>query len=289
MWLKQILEWLHKSKNAQEFVETLKIDLFENEIIVLTPKGDPISLPEGATPVDFAYAVHTGIGNKCSKAKVNDRIEPLDHHLNSGDVVEIVTQNNARPSRHWLNFTVTSKAKSKIRSALGIEPDHKREQRRTGEAEEPRLSSLRYIRIEGRKAPLKLSKCCEPHFGDHIIGLLTKEGKITIHKPNCVNVHTLDKSKQVKLSWIEPEELHFRKLRVYVSERPGILAELLNLLATEKVNVKSVNTRVKKKKIILTFNIETKEESELDSIAEKLRRVKDVTDIRVDAGPTIAG
>jgi GTP pyrophosphokinase len=289
MWLKQILDWLHKSKNARDFVETLKIDLFENEIIVLTPQGDPISLPEGATAVDFAYAVHTGIGNHCSKVKVNNRVEPLDHPLNSGDVVEIVTQNNAKPSRNWLNFVVTSKAKSKIRSSLGIEPDRRpRELRRPAKPEELKLPLLEYVHIEGKKAPLRLSRCCEPNIGDQIVGLQTKEGKITVHKLGCINVHSLDKSKQVKLTWIEPEELHLRKLRVYVSERPRILADLLNLLATEKVSVKSVNTRTRKKKIMLTFKIEAEKQSEIDNIIEKLRRVKDVTDIRVDSSTQLS-
>lgn len=284
MWIKQILGWLRESKNAEDFLETLKIDLFQNEIIVLTPKGDPISLPEGATCVDFAYAVHTGIGNHCSKAKVNERVEPLDHQLNSGDVVEIITQNNAKPSRNWLNFVITSKAKSKIRSFLGIEPDRRPKEPVAEKAKELRLPLLQYIKIEGKKAPLRLSKCCEPKLGDEIVGLRTKEGKITIHKKDCVNVHSLDKSKQVGLSWLEPAKIHVRKLRVYVSERPGILADLLNLLATEKVQVKSVNTRTRKKNVMLTFKIDSKEPSELDRIVDKLRRVKDVTDIRVDTG-----
>ncbi|MBU2561377.1 MAG: bifunctional (p)ppGpp synthetase/guanosine-3',5'-bis(diphosphate) 3'-pyrophosphohydrolase [Nanoarchaeota archaeon] len=287
MWLRQILEWLRKSKNATEFVETLKIDLFENEIIVLTPKGDPISLPEGATPVDFAYAVHTSIGNHCSKAKVNDRIEPLDYRLNSGDVVEIVTQNNARPSRNWLNFVVTSKAKSKIRSYLGIEVDHRAKEARKEEVkEELRMPLQNYIIVEGKKAPIRMSKCCEPRLGDPIVGLYTKEGKITVHKEGCVNIHAVDESKRVRLSWAEPEDQNVRKLRVYVSERPGILADLLNLLATEKVNVKSVNTRVKKKKIMLTFKIESKDNSVVKDIAEKLRKIKDVTDIKFDDEPS---
>jgi GTP pyrophosphokinase len=279
MWLKQILEWLRKSKNATEFVENLKIDLFENEIIVLTPKGDPISLPEKATPVDFAYAVHTGIGNHCSKAKVNDRIVPLDHQLHSGDMVEIITQNNSNPSRNWLNFVITAKAKSKIRAALGIEPDH-RIREKPGEEFELKQPLVEYIRVEGKKAQLKLSKCCEVKFGDPIVAYYTKDGKITVHKKGCVNIHALDTSKEAKVSWLQPEGLNVRKLRVYVSERPGILADLLNLLATEKVNVKSVNTRLRKKKIMLTFKIEVKDKAELDGIIEKLKKLKDVTDIR---------
>jgi len=283
MWLKQILEWIRNSKNASEFVETLKIDLFENEIIVLTPKGDPISLPEGATPVDFGYAVHTGIGNKCSKAKVNDRVEPLDHPLNSGDVVEIITQKNARPSRHWLNFVVTSKAKSKIRAALGIEPDRRPKEPRDDADDKFRKPMQDYIQIDGKKsAPIKMSGCCDAQFGDEIVGLLTKEGKITVHKKDCLNVHAVDSSRQVALSWKEPEDMNVRKLRVYVSERPGMLADILNLMAEEKVHVKSVNTRVKKKKIMLTFKLEIKDKAKLKHVTDRIRRVKDVKDIKVD-------
>lgn len=285
MWLKQILEWMRKSKNASDFVETLKIDLFENEIIVLTPKGDPISLPEGATPVDFAYAVHTSIGHHCSKAKVNNRVEPLDHQLNSGDVVDILMQKNAHPSRNWLNFVVTSKAKSKIRSFLGIEIDHRpKEARKRTEEDKGKLDLPlhEYIRIEGKKAHLKMSGCCEAKMGDSIIGLKTKDGKITVHKSDCINLHTVDKSKHVRLSWIEPEDANVRKLRVFVSERPDMLADLLNLLSLEKVNVKSVNTRIKKKKIMLTFKIIVDDDEHMKRILDKMRRIKDVTDIKLD-------
>jgi GTP pyrophosphokinase len=280
MWLKQILEWLQKSKNAQEFVETLKIDLFENEIIVLTPKGDPISLPDGATCVDFAYAVHTGIGNRCSKAKVNNRIEPLDYQLHSGDVVEIITQNNAQPSRNWLNFVITSKAKSKIRVYLGIEPD-----RRIKEMKEEvvlKAPSLNLIKIEGKKAPLRLSKCCEPKIGEDIVGLRTKDSKITVHKLSCPNIHTLDESKQIKLSWLTPADKNLRKIRIYVTERPAVLAEILNLFAAEKINVTSVNTRAKKKKIILSFKIMIEEKERLDRLVERISSIGDVSDIKVD-------
>lgn len=285
MWLKQILEWMRKSKNASDFVETLKIDLFENEIIVLTPKGDPISLPEGATPVDFGYAVHTGVGQHCSKAKVNNRVEPLDHQLNSGDVVDIIVQKNAHPSRNWLKFVVTSKAKSKIRSYLGIEPDNRPKETRKrleSQKEKQKLPLQDYIQIEGKKAVLKISGCCEPYFGDNIIGLQTKDGKITVHKKDCLNVHTVDKSKHVKLFWIEPEDFNIRKLRVYVSERPNMLADLLNLLSLEKVNVKSVNTRIKKKKIVLTFKIDMEDKSKMNRVVEQMRKIKDVTDIKID-------
>jgi guanosine-3',5'-bis(diphosphate) 3'-pyrophosphohydrolase len=284
MWIKQILDWMNKSKNATEFVETLKIDLFENEIIVLTPKGDPISLPEGATPVDFAYAVHTSIGNHCSKAKVSGRIEPLDYRLNSGDVVEILTMNNARPSRNWLYFVVTAKAKSKIRTYLGIEPERRQKQIPVEfDVERIKDGLAKYIRVDGRKAPLKISKCCDPHLNDPIIGFYTKDGRITIHRVGCINMHSLDNARPALVSWLEPKDLNMRKIRVFVSEKPGILAELLNLLALDKVNVKSVNTRIRKNRIMLTFKVEMKEKEELDRIVDKFRAIPEVKDIRVDS------
>ena len=122
-WLKQILDWKTKSNDATDFIETLKIDLFHDEIVVFTPKGDPISLPRKSTPIDFAYAVHTTIGNHCSKSKVNNRLMPLDTELKSGDIIEIMTQKNASPSRQWLKFVKTGKARSKIRSVLNIVSD----------------------------------------------------------------------------------------------------------------------------------------------------------------------
>ncbi len=117
-WLRQVMEWLREMKDPQEFLETLKIDLFEDEVFVFTPKGDVKSLPAGATPVDFAFEVHTDIGLHCAGAKVNGRIVPLDYELKNGEFVEILTSKNAAPSQDWLSFVKTSKARSKIRSWL---------------------------------------------------------------------------------------------------------------------------------------------------------------------------
>jgi len=115
-WLRQILDWQKETPSGAEFVETLKVDLFSDEVYVFTPKGDVKTLPAGSTPIDFAYAVHTDIGNRCMGARVNGRMVPLGTPLATGDIVEIVT-NKAQtgPSRDWLNIAKTSKAKGKIR------------------------------------------------------------------------------------------------------------------------------------------------------------------------------
>ncbi|NLT20828.1 MAG: bifunctional (p)ppGpp synthetase/guanosine-3',5'-bis(diphosphate) 3'-pyrophosphohydrolase [Syntrophomonadaceae bacterium] len=116
-WLRQILEWQQEVKDTNEFMESLKIDLFDDTVFVFTPKGKVIELPKGACPVDFAYRVHTEVGHKCTGAKVNGRIVPLDFPLGNGDIVEILTSKNSPgPSFDWLNFVKTSSAKSRIKN-----------------------------------------------------------------------------------------------------------------------------------------------------------------------------
>jgi GTP pyrophosphokinase len=115
-WLRQMLEWQQDTNDPQEFMEALKIDLYTDEVFVFTPKGEVVNLPTGSTPIDFAYRVHTAVGNKCVGAKINGRIVPIDTKLKTGDQVEILTsQSSAGPSRDWLKIAASSQAKSKIR------------------------------------------------------------------------------------------------------------------------------------------------------------------------------
>ena len=117
VWLRDILEFQKETADAQEFIEGFKIDLFTDEIFLFTPKGVVIDLPNGATPIDFAYRIHTDIGNKCVGAKVNGKIVPLDYKLKTGEIVEVLTSNNAKgPNMDWLNIAKSNQAKSKIRS-----------------------------------------------------------------------------------------------------------------------------------------------------------------------------
>ena len=117
VWLRDMLEFQKETADAQEFIEGFKIDLFTDEIFLFTPKGVVIDLPNGATPIDFAYRIHTDIGNKCVGAKVNGKIVPLDYKLKTGEIVEVLTSNNAKgPNMDWLNIAKSNQAKSKIRS-----------------------------------------------------------------------------------------------------------------------------------------------------------------------------
>ncbi len=117
-WLRQLMEWQQDLKDPKEFLETVKVDLFTDEVFVFTPKGDVKSLPRGATPVDFAYAIHSDVGGRCVGAKVNGKIVPLRYKLKNGDTVEVLTSPQAHPSKDWLTFVKTSRAQQRIRGFI---------------------------------------------------------------------------------------------------------------------------------------------------------------------------
>lgn len=120
-WLREMVSWHQQTRDADEFLESIKGDLFESEIYVFTPKGEVKPLPEGATPLDFAYSIHTDVGNRTVGAKVNGRMVPLKHRLRSGDTIEIMTSANQHPTKDWLKLCVTSRAQSKIRAFVRAE------------------------------------------------------------------------------------------------------------------------------------------------------------------------
>lgn len=115
-WLRQMLDWQKELREPREFMETLKIDLFEDVVFVFTPRGDVLELPAGSVPLDFAYRIHTDIGHRCIGAKVNGKLVPLDYRLENGDIIEIVKSKHPSPSRDWLSVVQTSQAKTKIRN-----------------------------------------------------------------------------------------------------------------------------------------------------------------------------
>src|SRR3989475_8599306 len=124
-WLRQLVEWQQDMKDPADFLSTLKIDLYPEEVYAFTPKGKVITLPRDATAVDFAYAIHTEVGNTCVGAKINGRMVPLKSKLKNGDIVEIVTQAGHTPSRDWLMAVKTSRARNKIRHWLNVQESEK--------------------------------------------------------------------------------------------------------------------------------------------------------------------
>ncbi len=154
-WIKRIVEWQRDLSDPQEFMENLKIDLFQDEVFIFTPQGDVIDLPRGSTPIDFAYSIHTEVGHRCVGAKVNDRLVPLEYRLRNGDIVNIITSKTSPgPSQDWLNIVKTGRAKTKIRQWYSKE-------RRQEDAQEGR----EMVQKELRKAALPVQKV----FGSNLL------------------------------------------------------------------------------------------------------------------------
>ena len=139
-WLRQLLEWQKELKDPAEFLEGVKVDLFQDEVYVFTPKGDVRVFPRGATPIDFAYQIHTQLGDHVTGARINGKIEPLRYKLRNGDVVEILTHPHQHPGKDWLDFVGTMRARSKIRNHLRTEQRDK--SRRLGELLEKELHAM---------------------------------------------------------------------------------------------------------------------------------------------------
>ena len=130
-WVRQLLDWQRETEDPEEFLDSLRYDLSSNEVFVFTPNGDIIALPTGATPIDFAYAVHTEVGHRCVGARVNGRLVALESELGNGDVVEIFTSKDesSGPSRDWLQFVKSPRARSKIKSWFSRERREEAEER----------------------------------------------------------------------------------------------------------------------------------------------------------------
>ena len=149
-WLRQLLEWQRDLQDPHEFLDTVKVDLFPDDVFVFTPGGDVITLPRGATPVDFAYAIHSEVGDHCGGARVNGRMVPLRHVLHNGDTVEIITSKSQHPRKDWLEFAVSGKARSKIRHSIrGAEQARSRELGRQILERELRRAGLNLTKLLG--------------------------------------------------------------------------------------------------------------------------------------------
>ena len=150
IWMRHLIEWVQEMQEPSEFLSTLRVDLYPEEVYTFTPKGRVVVLPRGATPIDFAYAVHTEVGHQCAGAKVNGEMVPLRHAIANGDVVEIITQKGHTPSRDWLAIVHTSRARSKIRQWIHLH-----------ERQEATEVGRRLLEKEARNAGVSLKKISE--------------------------------------------------------------------------------------------------------------------------------
>jgi len=220
-WMGQLRKWQDKETNKEEIIKYVKSELFKNKIFVFTPDKEIISLDKDSTPIDFAYAVHSEIGDHCNGAKVNDKMTQLNQKLETGDTVEILTNKNKSPSLDWLRLVKTHKAKSRIR--LFLEKAHglsfKKSQKQPSiidrvTAIKERLPKLPLKKKENQiivggetGIKVRLSKCCKPKQGDNIQAFITKGEGASIHNSTCINLKELTErwpQRVVYASWPKP-------------------------------------------------------------------------------------
>ena len=244
-WLRQMLDWQKGSKDYKEFMEMLSIDFFEDEIFTFTPKGMVVPLPKGATVLDFAYAIHSNIGDRSSGAKVNGKFVPLRTVLKNGDQIDIITSKTQRPSRDWLKIVTTSKASSKIKQY--IRQNESIPVKKLGTVIEGRKGIVDWIiDVEGLKKPkIRLAQCCSPIPGESIVGYSTRSERVIIHKSGCGTIlkeSATAGKKRVNAEWIDSEGA-LVEIKVDAVNRVGLFAEILNSIVSMQTQMKSAGAK----------------------------------------------
>ncbi len=355
-WLRQLIEWHREFTGAEEFLESVKTDIFIDQVFVFTPQGEIKDLPKGSTPLDFAYRIHTELGHRCIGAKVNGRLVSLTYGLKNGDAVEIMQSKAAKgPSRDWLNphlgYIKTSHAKEKIRQWFrkqereeNVERGRElldREMRRLGikfmergelakifnyESVDDFLAALGCGEITVHQIALKLSvqqerpkaviehkppkqvppkvrvlgvgdmltqlaRCCSPVPGDKVVGYVTRNRGVTIHRQDCYNVlHEDERERLVPVAW-EPTDLTYPvSIRVEAWDRVGLVGDITTLVAEEKVNITIISSvdhgeNIPAGYFNLYITLETKNLAQLSRLLVKIEGIRGVIGVaRVDSG-----
>lgn len=361
-WIQQLADWTSETPDSNEFLGSLKEDLGSSEVYVFTPKGKVVSLPAHATPVDFAYAVHTEVGHRTMGARVNGRLVPLDTTLDNGDTVEILTSKSdtAGPSRDWLSFVKSPKARNKIRQWFSKE-------RRTEAIEEGRDELTRAMRkrnlpvnallttealigvaddlnfpnadavfaaigdgqistqnvishlvkdagadevneeVEQEALPLKpverkssssstgvsvkgvgdvwvkLARCCMPVPGDQIIGFITRNQGVSVHRTDCQNMIDL-KNKQpervVEVEWTSTKGLFMVKIQVEALDRRNLLSDVTRVLSNHGVNIISGTIATGSDRVATSqFSFEMADPQHLNTLLAAVRKIDGVFDV----------
>jgi len=281
--------------------KNFKIDIFKNKVFVFTPKGEVISLPSGSTPVDFAYAIHTDIGNHCSGCKINQKISPLETVLKNGDTVEILVDKKKKPSRDWLRFVKTSLAKNQIKKFFKeyeiSEPKTKLEKGRLKEKTTQVLNKNKInqnykILLTGTniKVPTNIARCCNPKFGDEIVGYLTLYKGLVIHKKNCQNLLNLVKKfprRVFKVNWASKSEiknLNVISIEILAKDRIGLLGDIAKIISSAGYNILEHKGTLPKRngQTEIFLKIEKKPKADFQKTLNLLKKVKGVVKIKVE-------
>jgi len=276
-WLRNILD-LQKSLENKEFLETVKVDLFGDKIYCYTPKGDVKELPTEATLLDFAFLVHEEIGSHAVGGRVNGKFVPLKKKLNSGDVVEILTNKKQRPRRSWIKIVTSARARQKIRKSLKkyekLPALYFRKLKPTVKEE----YGLLVMAEDFPKAVCNLAKCCRALPGEEIIGIITKKRMISVHKEDCKSARKEEK-RWINVEW---KETFNQKIKFYIlaEERSGLLADLLHTIARAGFEIKEAKAKlIDLNSAECSFLVIPRDLEHLKELIRKINKIKGVRDI----------
>ncbi|MCL4875725.1 MAG: bifunctional (p)ppGpp synthetase/guanosine-3',5'-bis(diphosphate) 3'-pyrophosphohydrolase [Anaerolineae bacterium] len=350
-YLRNLIEPAQVENDAEEFVRSVIEDIDDDRIYVFTPDGDIIDLPRGATPIDFAYHIHTEVGHRCRGAKVNTKLVTLDYHLKSGERVEIITSARGGPSLEWLEdnlrYVRTNRARTKIRDwfrkqgrssliqagkqamdaqlhQMGIDDYAYEELRQVtpygtiddmfvaiGEGDE---SAMKIVIRKLEKAPangttpvpaanterrtpilgvrgydVKLARCCDPQPGDDIIGYITRQATVTVHRTDCPNIRSrqgniTDRLISVKWGRRVEENVFKTPVEIVAHDRTGLMAEIGYIAAQENINMTDV--RISSQDGIATFRLmmEIEDYATLSRVLTRISALDNVVDVHRLAG-----
>ncbi|MEO7118676.1 MAG: RelA/SpoT family protein [Candidatus Limnocylindrales bacterium] len=353
-WVRQLMDWQRDVSDATEFVEGVKLDIFQDQVFVFTPKGAVKDLPAGATPIDFAYRIHTDVGHSCIGAKVNNRLVPLDYKLKNGDIVEIVTTKSAHgPSRDWLDKVQTNHAREKIRQWFKRQQRDEnivhgkesldRELRRLARTSLDKVGGdrmaemaelYRYpslddfyaavgygavstqqvvmrlgvvddadqavlpqiappspartggVRVNGvGDLMVRFTKCCTPIPGDPIVGFVTRGRGVTVHLRTCTTVvNEKDVARLIDVDWeIEAQQTYPIAIRVEAYDRTGLLSDLTNVVAADKINIIAAHVTVHPDhRATIQATLQVTSVAQLAKVMARLEQLRDVFSVQRD-------
>lgn len=358
-WIRNVMQLQDEASDSQEYLDMLKVDLYSDQVFVFTPKGDVFNLPNGSTGVDFAYAIHSKVGEKCTGIKVNSRIMPVSTKLNNGDVVEVITSNTSKgPSRDWLKFVITPSAKSKIRSFFKKEMREENEKRGREILEKEakhrgyalndllateswnkfihqkyglntqeevlalvgygELTSLQVINklvelyksehiqesstleqmtkktstrkqnggvvIKGEHGlKYRFSQCCSPLPGDEILGYISRNGGVVIHRKDCPNCKSFEPERIIETQWsISEDEKFVVHLVISAFDRTGLVIEIATLITNMKVAMTSISAKSEKNNLAtIKVSVEVKNTNMLKILMDKIMQtIKGIREIK---------